>query len=94
MSRIFKASQRMALPQRHHYENSRISPSATALSKKESDEVIRPVVNVALSKSRICCKVARAAVFTPIKFQGLGLIHPYNTQGICNVDEMININHT
>jgi hypothetical protein len=67
---------------------------ATTMTKKELDDIIRPIVNIALSKSGICKKMSRVVVFTPIKFQGLGLKHPYDTQGINKIESLLNTNET
>jgi hypothetical protein len=34
--------------------------------------------------------MSRAVVFTPIKFQGLGVKHPYDTQGIYKIEALLN----
>jgi hypothetical protein len=55
---------------------------ATTMTKKDLDSIISPIINVGLSRSGICRKLARKIVFVPNKYQGLGARHPYETQGI------------
>jgi hypothetical protein len=67
--------------------------TATNMSKKVVNKVISPMVNSALSKAGMCRKLSRTVVFSPNKYQGLGLKHPYETQGICKTEAIIDSNN-
>jgi Reverse transcriptase (RNA-dependent DNA polymerase) len=58
---------------------------ATTFSKKELDQVMQPILKIGLPKSGICRNMARDAVFSPCKYMGFGIHHPYITQGIRKV---------
>jgi hypothetical protein len=54
---------------------------ATTLSKKESEEIQRPVVNAILPKMGIARTAPRAVVFRTAQYGGLGLTHLAALQG-------------
>jgi Reverse transcriptase (RNA-dependent DNA polymerase) len=64
---------------------------ATTMSRKDLDYVMKPVTNIGLSKAGICRNMARKVVFTPNTFQGLGLNHPYDVQGIRKIEALFDI---
>jgi hypothetical protein len=55
---------------------------AMCLTKKQVDFILAPAMDVGLSKSGICRKLARAVVFAPLKYLGLGVKHQFVTQGV------------
>jgi ribonuclease HI len=63
---------------------------ATIMSKTDLDNIMKPILDVGLSRAGICRKMARSVVFAPNKFQGLGLHHPYDTQGIRKIEALFN----
>jgi hypothetical protein len=62
----------------------------TILSNKELYHIFKPTLAVGLSKSGICRKMSRQVVFGPIKYQGLGLHNPFDTQGIRKLELLFN----
>jgi hypothetical protein len=52
---------------------------ATNLSKQELEQVMKPILEIGLPRSGVCRKLARAVVFAPRRYLGLGLKHPYVT---------------
>ena len=55
---------------------------STTLSLKQCDEIVRPILKIGLPRSGICRNISRQVAFSSIKYKGLGLHHPYMTQGI------------
>jgi hypothetical protein len=54
---------------------------ATTLSKKDCEEIQRPVVNAILPKMGIARTAPRAVVFGTVQYGGLGLTHLAELQG-------------
>jgi hypothetical protein len=52
------------------------------MTKKELDQVVAPILQIGLPRSGICRTISRELVYSSTKYQGLGLIHPFITQGI------------
>ena len=55
---------------------------ALTLTEEESRRVMAPILEAGLRTSGICSRMARALVYGPKKFQGLGLKSLYVKQGI------------
>jgi hypothetical protein len=55
---------------------------ATAMTKHQIDLIISPVLQIGLPRSGRCRNMARALFFSEIDYQGLGMKHPYVTQGL------------
>jgi hypothetical protein len=64
---------------------------ATTLSKKQLENVMRPILDAGLSKSGICRKIARSVIFAPNKYMGFGVKHPYVSQGIYKLLSFFNM---
>jgi hypothetical protein len=63
---------------------------ATTLSKSQLETIMKPVLDSGLPRAGICRKMARTIVFAPRKYLGLGIKHPYVTQGIRKIETLIN----
>jgi hypothetical protein len=63
---------------------------ATTIGKKDMDRIMQPILELGLAKSGICRKIARQVFFPPIRYQGIGLKHPYITQGIKQIEAILN----
>jgi Reverse transcriptase (RNA-dependent DNA polymerase) len=55
---------------------------ATSMTKEQINLVVKPILEVGLPRSGICRNMARAIVFSEVTHQGLGMKHPYLTQGL------------
>jgi Reverse transcriptase (RNA-dependent DNA polymerase) len=55
---------------------------ATTLTRNQLDSIMRPILRIGLPRSGICQKISRKVAFSSLDFQGLGLVHPYFTQGV------------
>jgi hypothetical protein len=63
---------------------------ATTLTKKQLDRIMSPILQVGLPRSGICRTVSWSLVFSSIKYQGFGLIHPFVTQGVRKLLQLFN----
>jgi hypothetical protein len=52
------------------------------MTKKQMDYILAPILEVGLPKSGICRNISRAVTFASPKYLGLGIKHPFITQGI------------
>jgi hypothetical protein len=59
---------------------------ATMMTRQQLDYLMKPVLGAGLSRSGVCRNMSRTVVFTPNTFQGLGLHHPYDIQGIRKIE--------
>jgi hypothetical protein len=50
-----------------------------------------PVTATGLSSSGICNKISTPVIYASSKYPGLGIKHPYVTQGIRKIDLLLNI---
>lgn len=66
---------------------------ATTFSKKQLDQVMQPILKIGLPKAGVCRNMARDAVFSPCKYLGFGIHHPYITQGIRKVMLFMSTEH-
>ena len=64
--------------------------SATTLSESECETIMRPALNVALSKMGLNRHFPRDLVFSPTHFQGLGIKHLYTLQAIAHLTDILN----
>jgi hypothetical protein len=62
---------------------------APTMSKKDIERSIRPILQIGLPKSWICQKISCHIVFTPLKFQGFRIKHPFVLQGTTNLRIML-----
>jgi hypothetical protein len=69
-------------------------PSASSLKTKECEDIHQPVVAAILSKMGIVRNAARAVVFGPSQYYGLGLDHLTAVQGHNRVQCLIKHNYT
>ena len=63
--------------------------TATTLTEKECGEIMKPILKAGLSHSGIVSTLPRDLVFSPIKYQGLGLPDLYVTQGITHIQQIL-----
>jgi hypothetical protein len=63
------------------------------MTKKQVDHILAPVMEVGLPKSGICRKISRAVVFAPIKYLGLGIKHPFISQGVKKIEYFFDQSH-
>jgi hypothetical protein len=52
----------------------------TTFSRRKWDEVMRPILRVALPKAGVCRSFPREAVYGPRRYNGLGVQHPFVLQ--------------
>lgn len=55
---------------------------ATTMSLKQCETIVRPILQIGLPRSGICRNISRQVAFSSTQYKGLGLQHPYMTQGI------------
>lgn len=65
---------------------------ATTMTKAEIHKFISPLLQVALPKSGYYRKISHDLVFSSTKFRGLGLTHPWVTQGLEKLIQLIAVN--
>ncbi len=65
---------------------------ATTFRKKQVDSILQPILSIGLPKSGICRNISRKVVFSPPKYQGLGIRHPYIGQGISKLQTIFQAN--
>jgi hypothetical protein len=58
------------------------SLTATTMTKQQTETIMRPILKAGLSKSGLSQKFPRTAVYSSLKYQGLGICDPYFTQGV------------
>ena len=63
---------------------------ALTLTEAECNGIMAPVLSGGLSQIGICQSMARALVYAPTKYQGLGINKLYTTQGLGHVRALIN----
>ena len=59
--------------------------SVLVLTKKDCNEIMSPILGGGLPKIGVCRTIARELVYTPTKFQGLGIKDLYISQGLSHV---------
>ena len=59
---------------------------ATYITQEQWDEILAPVLSVALRKSKIASTFPRKLIFTSTQLQGLGIYHPYYNQHITQME--------
>ena len=64
--------------------------TATTLKEEECDKIMSPILQGGLPRIGICRSMARDLVYTPIKYQGLGVNNLYISQGLSHVKAMMN----
>ena len=65
-------------------------PSAlSTLSYPQWTEIMKPILRVCLPKAGVCRNFPREMVYAPIKYQGLGIPHPFATQLFHNIDMLL-----
>jgi hypothetical protein len=52
---------------------------------------MQPVNSAGLSRSGIFRNIARTVVYAPNKYQGLGINHPYDIQGIRKIEMLFDL---
>lgn len=62
---------------------------ATSMTKKEIHQFISPLLHVALPKAGYNRKISHDLVFSSKHFRGLGLTHPWDTQGVEKLCQLI-----
>ena len=62
---------------------------ACTLSKEECITVMTPILDAALPRANIAARFARASLYGPIQYQGLGLHNPYISQGIRHIKDIV-----
>jgi Reverse transcriptase (RNA-dependent DNA polymerase) len=67
---------------------------ATTLSKTQLEMIMKPILDAGLSRAGICRKMARTVVYAQRKYLGLGIKHPYITQGIRKIEALFNQSQT
>lgn len=67
---------------------------STTLSRSQLDEVMVPILKVGLTRSGICRNMNREIVYSKNKYFGLGIRHPYVTQGLRKLMMFLNGEHT
>ena len=55
---------------------------ATTLTMQQCEDIISPILQIGLPTSGICRNISRQVAFSSTKYKGLGLKHPFMTQGI------------
>ena len=58
---------------------------ATTFSYKQTESFMRPILTIGLPRSGICRNISRQIVYSPIKYQGFGIRHPFISQGIAKI---------
>lgn len=61
----------------------------TTFSQKVLAKLMSPILQVCLPKAGICRSFPRAVVYGPIKYQGLGVPHPYGLQVSRHLDSLL-----
>ena len=64
---------------------------ATTLTKKDCANIMKPVLQVGLSKAGICRNLSRDVVFASTCFQGLGISNPFWIQGVSKIQCMFDL---
>ena len=65
-------------------------PSAlSTLSYQQWNEVMKPILKVCLPKAGVCRKFPQEMVYAPMKYQGLGIPHPFSTQLFHHLDMLM-----
>ena len=62
---------------------------ALTLTKEECNKIMSPILMGTLPRMGVCRTMARALVYTPIKYQGLGVDELYITQGLQHVKALL-----
>ena len=62
---------------------------ACTLSKEECISVMTPVLDAALPRSNFAARFARASLYGPVQYQGMGLHNPYISQGIRHIKDIV-----
>jgi hypothetical protein len=62
---------------------------ATTLTEAEWNKVMSPLLAAALPASGITKKYPFVMVYSPLKFQGLGIIHPFYCQEIAHISSIL-----
>ena len=55
---------------------------STTLSFQQCDDIVSPILTIGLPAAGICRHISRNVAFSSITYKGLGLKHPFFTQGI------------
>jgi hypothetical protein len=63
--------------------------AATTFTREECDEIMKPVLNTALSHSGYNCHIARALVYGPLELLGIGCQDMYIEQGISHIQRFV-----
>ena len=63
--------------------------NTSTFTETECDWIIRPALEVLLQGSGFVKTFPRKVVFGPLCLQGLGIPHPYHTQGIFQVKKLL-----
>ena len=63
--------------------------TATSLTKGDCITIMDPILKAALPRSNIVNNFARAILYGPVQYQGMGLHDPYVTQGIRHVKDIV-----
>jgi hypothetical protein len=58
---------------------------ATTLTYKQFQSVLQPILQIGLPRAGICRNISRDVLFSPIRYQGFGLRHPFISQGIAKL---------
>jgi hypothetical protein len=61
----------------------------TTFSRQKWDEVIRPILWVALPKAGVCHSFPREAVYGPRRYNGMGVQHPFVLQVSHHIDALL-----
>ena len=69
------------------------SMPVTSLTRKDWDEILKPVLSLTLQKAGIASTFPRDLVFTPTGLHGLGIIHPYYKQNLIQIQTIFNETH-
>ena len=64
---------------------------STRLTEKDSKHIMAPILHAGLKRSGICSTISRDLVYSPTKYQGLGLPNPLITQGIKKLYFLIDV---
>lgn len=68
--------------------------AATTFSKKEAEQITKPLIKAILSASGVASTFPRALVHAPLHYQGLNIPHLYIEQGISQIQKAIEDSNT
>ena len=63
--------------------------AATSLTQQECISIMDPVLKAALPRANIVQNFARAVLYGPVQYQGMGLHDPYISQGIRHIKDIV-----